>query len=154
MIGNLPIISDIPYLVNNEWHQPHELTGPVYHNTQIKYLLQGHENSAHKSLGIFIDGGLAWGTCTHRGKKGVYYNSGKNGGAQTFDNKVSINPEDAWIALECITTAGSRLKGGAPDRYCISSKERDTAFGPICPYIGIQAILIPLQEVPACVRLT
>ena len=153
-MGRMPFPGDRCYQIDGVDFEPHDIHGPVFHNTQLKNLLQGNACTSHESGGIVRDGGLSWGTCTHNGKSGVNYNTGTNGGAWTFNGVPATSAEETWIALECHVTASSKLKGGATQRYCITRAGREDKYGPVCPFIGIRAILMPLHDVPNCVRLT
>jgi len=150
----MPFTGDMDYQIEGIHYDKNTVMGPVYHNTQIKHLVESNQNTSQESSGIFRDGGFFWGTCTHNLKSGVNFNAGDNGGAWTFNGIPSRTAKDTWIAIECYVTAGSKLRGGAAHRYCITRKEREETYGPICPFIGISAILIPIHEVPQCVRLT
>ena len=149
-----PAPGDAWYEIDGEWRTPHHIHGPVCHNTTLTSSVNGNEWTAAASHGILYDGGLQWGTRTHERKSGVNYYAGENNDTWAFfDDVPPENVENQDIALECLVTTGTKLEGSA-DSYCINRSQRQQAHGPICPFIGIRAILLPLSCTPACIRLT
>ena len=148
---------DCHYTVGCKSYSPLVACGPVCHNTTLRSLVQPNPTCEH-GRGIFLDGALSWGTCTHHGMSGVHYHAGPDqggdGGIWTFRPGSYPSPDDAWVALELYVTAAKVLKGGCPLRYCINATADRRALNPLwCPYAVIVAMLVPLPDVPSYVTL-
>ena len=105
--------SDCTYCYDGCWKAPDE-TVVGFHNTRLESLVQATPSwtGTPNGHGILVDGRLRYGTCSHNGNIGV--NVYSDGGLDTFAGSTG------WVQLELRCTNTTKLKGGAPNRYCIN----------------------------------
>ena len=131
--------SDCTYCYDGCWKAPDE-TVVGFHNTRLESLVQSTPSwtGTPNGRGILVDGRLRYGTCSHKGNIGV--NVYSDGGLDTFAGSTG------WVQLELRCTNTTKLKGGAPNRYCINGPSGD-----ICYKAAIVALWVLWDEVPAMI---
>jgi hypothetical protein len=122
------------YVVEGRHYEPHEIVWPVFHNTRLASLVGASETAPTTSRGIFGDGFLQYGTCSHQGAAGVNYYT--DGGVETFSSG------DKWVSLELAVTAGVQLKNGRAHGYCIKGRPGR------CFYAQCKALWVMATDVP------
>ena len=101
MLGQMPFAGDKDYQIEGIQYDRNAVMGPVYHNTQLKHLVQRNHLTSQESSGIFRDGGFFWGTGTRNAKSGVNFNAGHNGGAcSNFQTSRNFNFR-FFLILKC-----------------------------------------------------
>ena len=115
-------------------------TWDMWHMTHCSHLVEPAEYS-RGSNGIFIDGCMKYGECTHGGKSGV--------NAYAYPPYRWFTPGDGFciLKLECMPYF-SHLKGGAKGRYCICGPS-----GLSCTVVRPVELLILSGDLPDVMRL-
>lgn len=116
----------------------------AFHNTRLQHLVGA--NAHGHGAGILFDRRMRFGVWGHNNNVGV--NVYADGGLETFED-CRGEPTRGWVQLEVRCTNTTRLTGkGRRHRYCINGPS-----GQVCLKAALQALWVPMDELPPIVRL-
>ena len=113
-----------------------EVAGPFYLNTRFESLV-GTSPTSPGSRGIFVEGGLRNGVCTHQSLKGV--NIYVDSGLETFDD------QGGWCSIEVDVARATKLRGGRRGRYCVTGSSGDMATEVAAVALWVRRVELPLM---------
>ena len=126
--------------VNEIWHSPGAITGPMYHATSIENLVRGSD-FAPGSRGILIDGGLRNSCILVEHQYGVCIRSWL-----PFD---IVFPGSGWCILELEVSYAKRITHGAKCRYLVPGE-----YDSMNTAVAVKAVWCHLADVNDLVALT